>query len=58
MMTGMSVAGGSLKLECRTYTGTEAPMRKEHAGSALMVSTVELNCTSCRLLYLRPGQHC
>ena len=26
MMIGVSVAGGSLKLECRTYTGTEAPM--------------------------------
>ena len=26
MMIGVSEAGGSLKLECRTYTGTDAPV--------------------------------
>ena len=34
MMTGVSGAAGSLKLECRTYTGTDAPALRIAQGSA------------------------
>ena len=37
MTTGVSGAGGSLKLECRTYTGTDAPAARPRFSSQTLL---------------------